>query len=151
MKKLFVVALMMIFSSQLFAQDVEKRVISPTAEARKQGTLPDKKVTKIELQKFIKKINGMEGIKASQVTYGEKSFLKIVRNVEKKYISEFHLIDVGNPVFIISGGYTISCVGMCAVGCDLNLAGNCTGCDAPNPCVKIKTSNSFPNDFWYQD
>jgi hypothetical protein len=102
------------------------------------------------IDKIITKINKDGKSTASIKTYGDKQFIKIVTKEGENYISEFHPIDTSGSMGIISGGYTIKCVGMCSVGCELNLAGNCSECST-NPmanCVKKRIDN-FGNS-WAQ-
>jgi len=102
------------------------------------------------IDKIITKINKDGKSTASIKTYGDKQFIKIVTKEGENYVSEFYPIDTSGPMGIIYGGYTTKCVGMCSVGCELNLAGNCSECST-NPmanCVKKRIDN-FGNS-WAQ-
>ena len=95
------------------------------------------------IEKIITKINKDGKSTASLKTYGDKQFIKIVTKEGENYVSEFNPIDTSGPMGIISGGYTTKCVGMCSVGCELTLSGNCSECST-NPmanCVKKHIDN----------
>lgn len=102
------------------------------------------------IEKLIEQINKAGKGKATFEKYGDDKFIKIVRKEKNTYISEFYPYDGSGsgPMGIINGGYTISCQGSCAEGCNLNLEKTaCSPCGDMYLCTLVRHSGSP----WFHD